>query len=1159
MKLANVTLDDKYGLSEGRAYMTGTQALVRLPLIQIQRDRAAGLNTAGFISGYRGSPLGGYDQALLQAGATLDDHNVKFVPGVNEELAATAVWGSQQVNLYEGAKYDGVFGVWYGKGPGVDRTGDTFRHANAAGTSPHGGVLALAGDDHAAKSSTLPHQSDHSFYSTMMPMLYPASIHEFVEYGLMGIAMSRYSGCWTAFKVIAETVEASATVSLEGEKRQILIPTDEEFEMPPGGVHIRLNDEWHELDWRLQRYKLFAALAFCRKNKLDRIIYDSPEPRFGIITSGKSYEDVRQALRELGITREIAAEIGMRLYKVAMPWPLEPEGARHFAEGLEEVLVVEEKRELIENQFKQQLFNWRADVRPLVVGKHDETGKWLLPPENDLSVGQIAHVIATRIARFYKNDRIKERLAFYTEREEKIAGFMPPSVRKPYFCSGCPHNTSTKVPEGSKAMAGIGCHIMSMWMDRDTETFTQMGGEGTPWIGMAPFTERQHMYVNLGDGTYFHSGILAIRASVSAGVNVTYKLLYNDAVAMTGGQHVDGTLTVPMLARQLEAEGVKKIVILTEDMGRYPTREGIPEGIPILDRDELDRVQLELRDTPGCTALIFDQTCAAEKRRRRKRGKFPDPDKRIFINDAVCEGCGDCSVQSNCVSVEPLETEFGRKRVINQSTCNKDYSCIKGFCPSFVTVYGATPRKSKASGGLEAEIENIPLPVLPELKQPFNIIVTGIGGTGVLTIGALIGMAAHLENKAATVMDMAGLAQKGGAVLSHIRIGPDIAELRTPRIVTGSADALLACDLVVAASKEVVNLLNADRTVAVVNSHMTPVADFVRDKNIDFKDAGLRQVLKQNLGADAIHYFEGSELATALLGDSIATNVFMLGVAFQKGLIPVSADAIERAIELNGVAVKANLKTFAYGRLAVYAPDKVAEAVKPVLTAFETEEISQTLDDVIDKRVKFLTGYQDAAYAGKYLELVNQVKSVEAEKVPGKTDLTEAASRWYFKLLAYKDEYEVARLFASDDFRKKLEAQFEGDYKVSLNLAPPIMSKPDPRTGRPMKREFGPWMLTAMKVLQKFKKLRGTPFDIFGYSAERRMERQQIADYEQMMEGLLAGLTPANHSLACEIAALPDELRGYGPIKEENARKMAARKAELLKRFQNGDPALRAA
>lgn len=1151
MQLVNVSLSDKYELETGTAFMTGTQALVRIPLVQIRRDRAAGLNTAGFISGYRGSPLGTYDQALMAAKPTLDDHNIKFVPGVNEELAATAVWGSQQINLYEGAKHDGVFGIWYGKGPGVDRSGDVFRHANAAGTSPLGGVLAIAGDDHGAKSSTLPHQSDHSFYATMLPMLYPASIHEFVEYGLLGIAMSRYSGCWVAFKAIAETTEASATISLEGERREIIMPTHEEFEMPPGGVHIRLSDEWHELDWRLQRYKLFAALAFCRKNRLDRIIYDSPKPRFGIITSGKSYEDVRQALNDLGITKEVAAQIGLRLYKVAMPWPLEPEGARHFAEGLEEVLVVEEKRELIENQFKQQLFNWRADVRPLVVGKHDEQGQWLLPPENDLSVSLIAHVIAQRIARFYKNDRITERLAFYAEQAAKIAKFAPPLMRTPYFCSGCPHNISTKVPEGSVAMAGIGCHIMSMWMDRKTETFTQMGGEGTPWIGQAPFTTRNHIYVNLGDGTYFHSGLLAIRASVAAGVNITYKLLYNDAVAMTGGQHVDGTLTVPMLARQLEAEGVARIYILTEDMDRYPTRAGIPEGVPILHRDHFDRVQKELREIPGCTILIYDQTCAAEKRRRRKRGTFPDPDKRIFINDAVCEGCGDCSVQSNCVSVEPLETEFGRKRMINQSSCNKDYSCVKGFCPSFVTVYGAKPRKSRAKG-LEDRLANIPLPAVPALDKHYNIMITGIGGTGVLTIGALLGMAAHIEGKGAMIMDMAGLAQKGGAVLSHVRLGPEIDTLRSPRITTGGADLLLACDNVVAASKEVVNTMNRDRTSAVVNSHRAPVAGFVLNTNIDFQDSALRHVLGDNLNEKNIHFVEATELATALLGDSIATNIFMLGYAFQKGLIPLRHEAIEKAIDLNGVSVKANLLTFAYGRLAAHDAEAVEAAIRPVLQIAEPEPLAQTLAEVIERRAHFLTRYQNAAYAARYTRMVDAVQAAENSKIPGSTALTEAVARWYFKLMAYKDEYEVARLFTNGDFTRKLNAQFEGDFKIGLNMAPPIFSKPDPRTGRPQKREFGPWMLKLMKVLAGLKGLRGTAFDIFGYSAERRMERALVADYENILREILSGLAAGNLDLAIQLASLPDEIRGYGPVKNENAAKVAHRKADLLARFRSG-------
>ncbi|MDA5192466.1 indolepyruvate ferredoxin oxidoreductase family protein [Alphaproteobacteria bacterium LMG 31809] len=1158
MKFDKVTLDDKYTQSDGSVFMSGTQALVRLPIIQQRRDAAAGLNTAGFISGYRGSPLGGYDQALVKAKKILQEHHIEFQPGVNEDLAATAVWGSQQVNLFPGARYDGVFGLWYGKGPGVDRSGDVFRHANAAGTAPLGGVLAIAGDDHGCKSSTLPHQTDHTFYGIMMPILYPSSVQEFVEYGLLGIAMSRYSGCWVAFKTLAETVEVSASVSLAGEKRQILLPGDDEFEMPPGGVNIRIEENWKNYDYLLQRYKLFAAIAFAKKNNINRTIWDSPRPRFGIITSGKSYEDVREALTELGITEAIAAEIGLRLYKVGMPWPLEPDGVRHFSEGLEEVLVVEEKRELIENQIKQQLFNWRADVRPLVVGKVDERGDWLLHPENDLSVGEIAHVIASRLSRFYDSERMRERLAYYTVRETEQAAYQPDITRKAYFCSGCPHNTSTRVPDGSRAMAGIGCHIMATWMDRSTATYTHMGGEGVPWVGSAPFTDEKHIFANLGDGTYYHSGSLAIRQSVAAGINITYKILFNDAVAMTGGQPFDGPLSVPMIANQVLSEGAKKVVIVTDEPDKYPADAGFPEGITIRHRDELDNVQKQMREETGTTVIIYDQTCAAEKRRRRKRGTFPDPQKRVIINDLVCEGCGDCSVQSNCVSVEPLETEFGRKRQINQSTCNKDFSCVKGFCPSFVTVYGGKLRKTKA-GGFDDLLKNLPDPVLPEVTSSYDILVTGIGGTGVVTIGALLGMAAHLEHKPVTVLDMAGLAQKGGAVYSHVRVGPAGSVLYTPKIITGGADLLLACDAVVAAAPAGVELLRKEQTAAVINSHRTPVAGFVLDKNIDFKDAAVREALRKRTRPEATHFVNATETATALMGDSIATNLFMLGYAYQKGLIPLSADAIEEAIALNGTAVDSSLKTFRSGRLAAHDESAVATILKPLFEATAPAPLSQSLEEMIERRVSFLTAYQNAAYGTRYRDLVAGVRARETMVAPGQTTLTEAVARYAFKLMAYKDEYEVARLYTEGTFEKHLKAQFEGDYKIEFNLAPPLLSKTDAKTGRPGKMTFGPWMLKAFRLLASLKGLRGTAFDIFGYSHDRRVERQLITAYEAAVQVLTDGLSAANHGLAVEIARLPEDIRGYGPVKDASLKTVQGKWDSLMARFRNPSEKARSA
>lgn len=1140
-----VTLDDKYTKERGRVFLTGLQALVRLPMVQAARDRAAGLNTAGFISGYRGSPLGNYDQELWRSRKLLDERNIVFRPGVNEDLAATAVWGSQQVGLRPGAKYDGVFGLWYGKGPGLDRSMDVIKHANAAGTSPHGGVLCIVGDDHGAKSSTLPHQSDHNFQAAFMPFLYPASVHEYVEYGLLGLAMSRFAGCWVGFKATADTVETGATVDLESEWREIVTPTD--FQMPEGGLHIRLGDVWREEDTRLQLYKGFAALAFAKANQIDKVIWDSPRPRLGIISAGKSYADTLQALDELGINEQVAAEIGLKLYKVGMPWPLEPDGVRQFCEGLEEVLIIEEKREFLEHQVKWQLYNWSEKVRPRVVGKRDEKGQWLLHPDNELSLGEIAHVIASRIARFHKTDRIKAKLEMFAARAAAKRGYAPPIARKPYFCSGCPHNTSTKVPEGSRAFAGIGCHIMALWMDRSTETFTHMGGEGVTWVGEAPFTDEKHVFCNLGDGTYFHSGILAIRQSVAAGVNITYKILYNDAVAMTGGQHVDGELTVPELVQQLIGENVKKIAVLTEDMRRYDDIT-FPDGVELYPRSELDRLQKEFRETPGCTVIVYDQTCAAEKRRRRKKGQFPDPDKRVMINAAVCEGCGDCSVQSNCVSVEPLETEFGRKRTINQSSCNKDFSCVKGFCPSFVTVEGAriaTPSLPKETDFAEG----VPMPALNPLTEDYNVIVTGIGGTGVLTISAILGMAAHIEGKASTTADMAGLSQKGGAVYAQVRLAPGNSYLLSPRIISGGADLLLACDAVVAASTVIQDLICTERTAAVVNSATQPVADFVRNRDLDFKSQQVERAIRNATRPDATDFVAAEKIATAVMGDAIATNMMMLGYAWQKGRVPLSLESIDAAIRLNGVAVSFNQRAFALGRLLAHDPARV-QALIEAARGPAPEPAARTLADVVAKRVADLTDYQNAAYAERYRQLVSRVREAEGRVAPGSEVLALAVARNAYKLMAYKDEYEVARLYTDGRFEQALKAQFGSHKGLKFHLSPPLLAKHDPATGRPKKMEFGGWMFRAFKLLARMKGLRGTAFDIFGRTEERRMERQLVKDYFATVEKLIAGLTPERFEIAVAIASVPDQIRGFGPVKEASIPPARKREAELWQEWE---------
>jgi indolepyruvate ferredoxin oxidoreductase len=1139
--LRDVSLDDKYDATEGRIYLNGLQALTRLPMVQIRRDRARGLNTAGFISGYRGSPLGGYDQELLAASSRLQAHDVLFRPGINEDLAATAIWGTQQVHLSRGARKDGVFGIWYGKGPGVDRSGDVFKHGNAAGSAKYGGVLCLAGDDHGAKSSSIPHQSDHAFMSALMPMLYPSSIREFIEMGLLGIAMSRYSGCWVGMKLISDTVETTASIDIAGEDREFVIPTD--FELPPDGLNLRWPDDRWSQDHRLQNYKGYAAIAFARANRVDRVVLDTSRPRFGIVASGKAYEDVRQVLRALEIDERAADELGIRLYKVGMPWPLEPEGIRAFSVGLEEVLVVEERRELIENQIKQQLFNWRADVRPRIVGKFDDHGRPVLPLDRELTVGLVAEAITDRLSHLdidpAMQARMRETHDYLLKREAKGRGFKPASVRLPFYCAGCPHNTSTRVIEGSRALAGIGCHFMAQWMDRRTETFSHMGGEGVPWVGTAPFTDEGHVFVNLGDGTYFHSGLLAIRQAVASGVNITYKLLMNDAVAMTGGQRVDGELTVPQVTHQLQYENVKKIYLLSEDPARYRHADLAP-GTIVEHRDAVDRVMRELRETPGCTALVYDQTCAAEKRRRRKRKLLDDPPRRVFINADVCEACGDCSVQSNCVAVEPLETEFGRKRAINQSSCNKDYSCVKGFCPSFAIIDGGRPRRRSATE-LGIKAGDVPDPQTGiDLHTPYNIAVTGIGGTGVLTIGAIIGMAAHLAGKASMILDVSGLAQKGGAVMSQVRLAENPDDVTTARIATGATDLLIAADAVTAVSGNGIRLFDAARTRAVVNEDIAAVANFVENRDHDFREAEVLAQLRA-----AVH--EGGErhafttIAEQLAGDAIATNVMMLGYAYQRGLLPIPGAAIERAIELNGVAVEANEYAFLLGRVLAWQPQRIRRVIG------ESERgrrrlADMGLEELIEHRAEFLTAYQDRRLAARYRALVERVRAAEAA-VGREQSLTRAVAIGYARLLAYKDEYEVARLYTDGRFERELAEHFEGDYRVSLSLAPPLLPGRDSNTGRPRKRSFGPWVLRAMKVLARCRRLRGTPLDPFGWHPDRREERALIREYEALIDDVLAHLGRHNHDVAVRLAALPEDIRGYGPIKREAvaaARKRAA-------------------
>jgi indolepyruvate ferredoxin oxidoreductase len=1154
MTLQNVTLDDKYDLTQSRVFVTGYQALIRATLMQQERDRRAGLNTAGYVSGYRGSPLGGLDQQFMRAKAALDKHNILFQSGLNEDLAATAIWGTQQAELRGEGKYDGVFGMWYGKGPGVDRTGDVFRHANFAGSSRHGGVLALMGDDHTAESSTTAHQSEFHFVDVMIPILNPAGVQEFIDYALYGWAMSRFCGSWVALKCMHETVESTGVVEAGLDSVKIVIPGEDAFKMPPGGLNIRLVDGILDMEARLHDYKRDAMLAFIKANKLNRIITSGgPDAKIGIITVGKSYLDVRQALDQLGIDEVKCNDLGLRIFKVACPWPISRAELKAFAEGLDLIICVEEKRSLIEVQVREELYG--SANQPVVVGKRDESENWLFPVKGALDPHDIAIAVGERILRRGHVEEIANRVARLKQAQSAVAAMTDVSARTPYFCSGCPHNSSTVVPQGMRAYAGIGCHFMSQWMDRNTLGWTHMGGEGANWIGEAPFSKRKHVFQNLGDGTYNHSGYLAIRAAAASGVNITYKILFNDAVAMTGGQRNDGGLTVPIIARQVAAEGAKKIIIVTDEPWKYPRDAGFPEGVTIHHRDELMAVQTGLADIPGLTVLIYDQTCAAEKRRRRKRGQFPDPDKRVIINELVCEGCGDCGVQSNCVSVQPLDTEWGRKRTIDQSSCNKDFSCLKGFCPSFVTVEGAKLKRGKAIEA-PAGLPALPEPVQPAIGQTYSIIVTGVGGTGIVTIGGVLGMAAHLEGKGVGIIDQAGLAQKGGAVYSHIRIAGKPEDIHAIRVAANECDLVLGGDMVVVGNKKVLSTAKLGATTMVINTTEIFPGDFTRNADFSLPTERLRRAIRTAAGAEKTRFVDATRLATALLGNSIGANIFMVGYAYQLGALPLSAESIERAIELNGEAVPMNLSAFQFGRRAAHDAASVEALVKPAPdSAGDARRLSQSFEETVARRVTFLTAYQNAAYAARYQTLVENARAAEAAKAPGKTGLAEAVARYLFKLMAYKDEYEVARLYAEPSFLAQVKNEVAGDnLTLKFHLAPPLFARKDKVTGLPRKMTLGPWILPAFRVLAKFKVLRGTVLDIFGYSEERRTERKLIADYEALLDEIMGKLNPDNHPVAVGLANIPEKIRGFGHVKARHLVAAKADEAALLEQFRAGQP-----
>jgi indolepyruvate ferredoxin oxidoreductase len=1159
MALNHVTLDDKYDLTKSRIFVTGFQAIVRLCLMQKERDRRAGLNTAGYVTGYRGSPLGTLDLQFIRAQRALDKYDVRFQAGVNEDIAATAIWGSQQAELRGEGKFDGVFGLWYGKGPGVDRTGDVFRHANFAGTSKHGGVLALMGDDHTAESSTTAHQSEYHFIDVMIPILNPAGVQEILDYGLYGWAMSRFCGSWVALKSMHETVESTAVIDGSLERVNIVIPQD--FAMPEGGLNIRLRDTVLGQEARLHDYKRDAMLAFVRANKLNKYITSGGRnPKIGVITVGKSYLDVRQALDELGIDEVRCNDLGIRLYKIGCPWPISRDDLKQFADGLELIIVVEEKRSLIEVQVREELYG--TANQPVCIGKKDERGNWLFPVKGALDPNEVAICIGERVLqRVGPNEGIAARVAALKEAQRILAETQDVAVRIPYFCSGCPHNSSTVVPEGMRAYAGIGCHYMAQWMDRSTLGFTQMGGEGANWIGEAPFSKRPHVFQNLGDGTYNHSGYMAIRGAIASGVNITYKILFNDAVAMTGGQANDGGLTVPQIARQVAAEGAKRVVVVTDEPWKYNKREDWPRGLTIHHRDELIPVQQELAKIPGVTVLIYDQTCAAEKRRRRKRGRFPDPDKRVIINELVCEGCGDCGVKSNCVSVQPLETEWGRKRTIDQSSCNKDFSCVKGFCPSFVTVHGA---KLKQGTGVALAHDPAPLPepALPPLGQTYDIIITGVGGTGIVTIGGILGMAAHLEGKGVGVLDMAGLAQKGGAVYSHMRIAERPEDIHAIRIAAGAADLVLGGDIVVAGNKKVLAAVKHGKTEMVINLAEFLPGDFTRNADFSLPTERLKRAIVADAGRDKTHFIDATRAATALFGASVGANIFLVGYAYQLGAIPLAAASIERAIELNGEAVEMNKAAFAWGRRAVVEPAVVEALIRPAPEATsDARTLSQSFDDIVARRVAFLTAYQNAAYAARYRRLVERTKAAETARAPGKTGLADAVARYLFKLMAYKDEYEVARLYSDGAFVKQVNSELGGEHlRFHVHLAPPLLARRDKATGEPRKMTFGPWIFPLFGLLAKFKFLRGTAFDPFGYSTERTTERALVRDYEALLDEVLAKLNGDNHHIAVGLAAIPEKIRGFGHVKMRHLKAAKADETALLDQFRAGPaPLLKAA
>ena len=1125
MGVQQVSLADKFDLTKSPVLLNGTQALVRLMLMQKARDTAAGLNTAGFVSGYRGSPLGAVDLQMGRAEKLLADHDVRFKPGLNEDLAATAHWGAQQAELRGEGRFDGVFGLWYGKGPGVDRSGDVMRHVNMAGTSRLGGVIMAMGDDHTGESSTVCHQSDFAMIDAHMPVLSPAGVQEILDFGMYGYALSRFAGVWVGLKCVKETVEATAIVDGRPDRLSFVTP---EFAMPEGGLNIRLNDHWIPQEERLLEHKRWAAEAFSHANGLDKRVHGKPGAKIGLVAAGKNWLDLVSALEALGIDAAEAERLGITTYKVGQTWPLDMKGFHDWAEGLDLIVVVEEKRKLIEVQVKEAIFDDRRGRR--VYGYKDGNGNTLFPMHFALDPADIA----LKLGAIFEEEGCgtdRMRAGMTRVSDAKRATNAPDlAARTPWFCSGCPHNSSTKVPEGSRAGAGIGCHFMAKWMDRSTEAFTHMGAEGANWVGESLLSTRNHVFLNLGEGTYNHSGILAIRAALAAGTNITYKILFNDAVAMTGGQNNEGELSPARIAREVQAMGVQNIALVYDPKEVIDFAE-FPSGLEKVERDGLMPLQERFAEIEGVSAIIYVQTCAAEKRRRRKRGTFPDIDKRVFINTDVCEGCGDCGVQSNCVSIVPVETELGRKRAIDQSTCNKDFSCVKGFCPSFVTLEGAVIKKEASAS---VDLGGLPEPALPVIDGTHNVLVTGVGGTGVVTIGAVMAQAAQLDGMGAGMIEMAGLAQKGGAVWIHLRLAVKPLDIAAGRRGAGEADTVFGGDLVVTGGAKTLGLMKTGRTGAAVNSHEIITGDFALNTEFRIPGKDLEVALQARL-QDKLALFNATELSRVLLGDSIFSNMMVFGAAWQRGLVPLSHGAIMAAIDMNGAAVAANQQAFEMGRWAVVNPEEAAR-----LTTSNVVELPKSLEDRIAFRVDHLVAYQGKRLAKRYRKLVDAAPAGR---------LREAVAQGYHKVLAYKDEYEVARLHL--DTETKAKATFGGDFKMTYHLAPPLLPGKD-AAGRPKKREFGAWMGRAFRMLAPMKRLRGTPLDVFGYTAERRMKRALIKQYQADMAEWLPKAAEVDTDALVALAELPLSIRGFGPVKEANAAKAATRRDEILTRLRAG-------